>query len=43
TTVDLLIIGSHGRYGWSKLLGSSTQAVISHVSCDVLTVYSHSK
>lgn len=43
TTVDLLIIGSHGRHGWSKLLGSSAHAVVSHVPCDVLTIYSHPK
>lgn len=36
--VDLIVMGSHGRRGLARLLGSSTNGVINHVSCDVLTV-----
>ena len=36
--VDLIIIGSHGRHGFSRLLGSSANSIINHADCDVLTV-----
>ncbi len=36
--VDLIIVGTHGRHGISRLLGSTTSAVIHGVHCDVLTV-----
>ncbi len=36
--VDLIIIGSHGRRGIERLLGSSVNAVLHNASCDVLTV-----
>lgn len=36
--VDLIVMGSHGRRGLARLLGSSTNGVINHASCDVLTV-----
>lgn len=36
--VDLIIIGSHGRHGLSRLLGSSAQSIVHHARCDVLTV-----
>lgn len=36
--VDLIIIGSHGRHGVSRLLGSTSNAVLHHAECDVLAV-----
>jgi len=38
TGVDLIVIGRHGRHGWSRLLGSVANAVQHHAPCDVLTV-----
>lgn len=38
--VDLIIMGSHGRRGLAKLLGSSTNGVINHAPCDVLVTAS---
>ncbi len=35
---DLIIIGSHGRHGFSRLLGSTADAVLHHAHCDVLAV-----
>ena len=36
--VDLIVMGSHGRRGLARLLGSSTNGVINNAPCDVLTV-----
>ena len=37
--VDLIVMGSHGRRGISRLLmGSVTERVIGHASCAVLVV-----
>ncbi len=36
--VDLIVIGSHGRRGIERLLGSSVNSVLHNASCDVLTV-----
>jgi len=36
--VDLIVIGSHGRHGFSRLLGSTSNAVLHHAECDVLAV-----
>ncbi len=36
--VDLIIVGSHGRHGLSKLLGSTANAVLHGAKCDVLTL-----
>jgi len=36
--VDLIVMGSHGRRGLARLLGSSTNGVVNHAPCDVLTV-----
>jgi universal stress protein A len=36
--VDLIVIGSHGRHGLSRLLGSTTHAVLNDAPCDVLSV-----
>lgn len=35
---DLIICGSHGRHGFSLLLGSTANAIIHGAKCDVLTV-----
>ena len=37
--LDLIVVGTHGRTGWRKLvLGSVAEAVVDHVSCPVLCV-----
>lgn len=36
--VDLIVVGSHGHYGITNLLGSTANAVIHSAKCDVLTV-----
>jgi universal stress protein A len=36
--VDLIVMGSHGASGLSRLIGSTTNAVINHAECDVLSV-----
>lgn len=36
--VDLIVIGQHGRHGFSRLLGSTANAVLHHAPCDVLAV-----
>jgi universal stress protein A len=35
---DLIVIGQHGRHGFSRLLGSTANAVLHHAPCDVLAV-----
>ena len=35
---DLIVVGSHGRRGLSRLLGSTADAVLHHAECDVLAV-----
>ena len=35
---DLIVIGSHGVSGIKRLLGSTTNAVINHAECDVLSI-----
>lgn len=36
--VDLIVMGSHGRRGIAKLIGSTTNGVINNARCDVLSV-----
>jgi len=36
--VDLVVMGSHGRRGLARLLGSTTHAVLHGARCDVLSV-----
>ena len=36
--VDLIVIGSHGRSGFARLLGSTANAVLHGSPCDVLAV-----
>lgn len=35
---DLIVMGSHGISGIKRLIGSTTNAVMNHASCDVLMV-----
>ncbi len=35
---DLIVIGSHGRSGLARLLGSTANAVLHHAHCDVLAI-----
>ncbi len=36
--VDLIVMGSHGRRGLARLLGSTTHAVLNRARCEVLSV-----
>jgi nucleotide-binding universal stress UspA family protein len=35
---DLIVVGSHGRGFWGRMLGSVSDAVIHHAPCSVLVV-----
>ncbi|MBS3964716.1 MAG: universal stress protein [Methylomonas sp.] len=37
-SVDLIVVGSHGRHGFALLLGSTANGVLHHAKCDVLAV-----
>ena len=39
--VDLIVVGSHGRHGLSRLLGSSANAIVNGAQCDVLVLRAH--
>lgn len=39
--VDLIVIGTHGRHGLGLLLGSTANALLHGVGCDVLVVKIH--
>ena len=36
--VDLIVVGSHGRHGLARILGSTANAVLHGAPCDVLAV-----
>lgn len=36
--VDLIVVGSHARFGLALLLGSTADGVLHHAPCDVLAV-----
>ncbi|NOY66715.1 MAG: universal stress protein [Gammaproteobacteria bacterium] len=36
--IDLIVIGSHGRHGLQRLLGSTAYPVLHNASCDALAV-----
>lgn len=38
---DLIIIGSHGRHGFERLIGSTASAVLQGAECDVLVVHTY--
>jgi universal stress protein A len=38
--VDLIVVGSHGRHGLARMLGSTASAVVHGAQCDVLAVRS---
>lgn len=35
---DLIIVGSHGRHGLSRLLGSSASGIVHSADCDVFVI-----
>ncbi|HKJ95514.1 MAG TPA: universal stress protein [Gammaproteobacteria bacterium] len=37
-SVDLIVVGSHGRHGLALLLGSTANALLHGAACDVLAV-----
>lgn len=37
-SADLIVVGSHGRYGLALLMGSTANGVLHGASCDVLAV-----
>lgn len=37
-SIDLLVVGSHGRHGLGLLLGSTANSLLHGASCDVLAV-----
>lgn len=39
--VDLLVVGSHGRHGLEKLLGSTAAGILHGATCDVLVIRTH--
>lgn len=39
--VDLLVVGSHGRHGLEKLLGSTASGILHGAKCDVLIIRTH--
>ncbi len=36
--VDLILVGSHGRHGLQRLLGSTSQGLLHDAPCDVLVI-----
>ena len=38
-SIDLIVVGSHGRHGLAVLMGSTAKDVLYHAECDVLAVH----
>lgn len=38
---DLIVVGSHGRHGLEKLVGSTATSLLHGALCDVLVVHTH--
>lgn len=36
--IDLIVMGSHGRHGFARLLGSTASPVLHNAPCDVLAI-----
>jgi len=36
--IDLMVVGSHGRHGIARLLGSTASGLVHHAPCDLLLV-----
>jgi universal stress protein A len=36
--IDLIVVGSHGRHGLDRLMGSTATGILNHAPCDVLAV-----
>ena len=36
--VDLIIVGSHGRHGITRILGSNSSAIVQGAKCDVFVI-----
>lgn len=36
--IDCLVVGSHGRHGFSEILGSTAHTAVHSARCDVITV-----
>ncbi len=37
-SVDLIVVGSHGRHGLALLLGSTANSILHHTKCDVIAI-----
>jgi universal stress protein A len=37
--IDLVVVGSHGRHGVERLLGSVAAGIVNNARCDILTVH----
>lgn len=37
-SVDIIVVGSHGRHGLALLLGSTANGILHHTPCDVLAI-----
>ena len=35
----LIVLGSHGRHGWDRVLGTTATKVVNHAHCNVLVVH----
>ena len=36
--VDLILVGSHGRHGLARILGSNSNAIVQGATCDVFVI-----